>query len=278
MKMVEDWTIDGSDGEPILGTVHLPDDEPVGVMIICHGFKGYKDYGFFPLLAHTAAQRGLIAHRFNFSHSGMTRNIDTFERPDLFEKDTWGKQIHDLNSVAVAIEDGRLAGAGLPTVWFGHSRGGVTVFLAAPLGDPAGIVSAAAPHQCCSWDETIREAIRHQGYIDSPSGRTGQNLRVGKAWLDEIESDPQTFDPVNAIERINCPVLIVHGSGDQTVSVESARALAVANENSTVRIVEGASHTFNATNPLALDAAIAEQTRELIESACDFACSCCDSA
>ena len=54
-------------------------------MLIAHGFKGYKDYGMFPRLARVAAETGFVAHRFNFSHSGMTDRIATFEHPDLFD-------------------------------------------------------------------------------------------------------------------------------------------------------------------------------------------------
>ena len=97
MATVESWTIDGSDGEPIRGDVHAASIAPPrGVFLIAHGFKGYKDYGMFPVLAREFAAAGFIAHRFNFSHSGMTNNIATFERPDLFEKDTWNRQVYDF--------------------------------------------------------------------------------------------------------------------------------------------------------------------------------------
>jgi uncharacterized protein len=91
---VLDWTIPGAENQPIYGTTHLPDGShgsPRSVVIIAHGFKGYKDYGMFPRIAHQCAEAGLVAHRFNFSHSGMTNHIDTFERPDLFERDPAGE-------------------------------------------------------------------------------------------------------------------------------------------------------------------------------------------
>ena len=76
--MSDAWTIPGSDGEPILGNVHVPDGEPRGVVIVSHGFKGYKDYGMFPRIAGTLARdAGVIVHRFNFSHAGMARNPAT---------------------------------------------------------------------------------------------------------------------------------------------------------------------------------------------------------
>ena len=84
----QQWTIRGAARQPIIGDAHLPQGEPRGAVLIAHGFKGYKDYGMFPRIAAELSGRGLIAHRFNFSHSGMTARTETFERPDLFERDT----------------------------------------------------------------------------------------------------------------------------------------------------------------------------------------------
>jgi hypothetical protein len=92
--MPGEWSIEGSEGEPIIGNAHLPEAPPGGVVLVAHGFKGYKDYGMFPRIAESLANRGFIAHRFNFSHSGMTGAIETFERPDLFERDTWNPGRH----------------------------------------------------------------------------------------------------------------------------------------------------------------------------------------
>src|SRR5690606_22895078 len=110
------WTISGAQGEPILGATHHPaaGTPARGVLLIAHGFKGYKDYGLLPQLAQAAADAGLIAHRFNFSHSGMTDRSERFDRPELFEHDTWGKQVHDLHAVAVGARNGAIAGDGLP--------------------------------------------------------------------------------------------------------------------------------------------------------------------
>jgi len=282
---IDKWTLVGAEGQPIFGDTHRPDGEAVGVMLICHGFKGYKDYGFLPHVAVAAAQRGLIAHRFNFSHSGMTERIETFERPDLFEADTWSKQVTDLHAVAQGVAREALPGAGLPMVWFGHSRGGVTVLLTArevfeagggDTPEPAALIGAATPHYCCNLDEAQQAQLREQGRLEVPSSRTGQMLAIGKPWLDEIEHEPDRFDPVKAAGSVRCPLLLIHGDQDPTVPVESADQLAqAAGERARRHVIEGAQHTFNATNPLPFDESMPEATRELIDTACDFASAHC---
>ncbi len=116
MPTPTDWTIPGSNAEPIIGNCHRSEGEAAGVILLAHGFKGYKDYGMFPRLAEAMAAAGLIAHRYNFSHSGMTNRIETFERPDLFERDTWNRQVEDETRVIEAVAAGTLAGGGLPMI------------------------------------------------------------------------------------------------------------------------------------------------------------------
>ncbi len=283
MSHVAEWSIPGSNDEPILGDCHLPAGLPRGVVLVAHGFKGYKDYGMFPRIAQTLAGAGFIAHRFNFSHSGMTDAIETFERPDLFERDTWNKQVHDYGAVIGAVSRGELDGQGLPYVMFGHSRGGVTALLTAgrragdaALPQPAGVATAACPSSCSILSPEHAEALLTQGYLESPSARTGQKLRIGKAVLQEMRADPQGHDLAALVGRITCPILIVHGTRDPTVPAACADGIArAAGDRAQVQLVEGGDHVFNTPNPLPPDAEASPQLKQLLSALCRFSRSCC---
>ncbi len=289
-ERVTRWSIDGANGEPILGDTHRPPvsgGDAVGALVICHGFKGYKDYGFLPRLAGAAADAGLVAHRFNFSHSGMTRNVETFERPELFERDTWGKQVEDLRRV---VE--HFAREGLPTVVFGHSRGGVTALLTAARleaeteGGPrlAGVVTAASPADAQRLTEEQKDVLRRAGRIASPSGRTGQTLYVGAGWLAEIEADAASgggggaFDPLRAAGALTVPLLQLHGDADETVPVDDLFRYGGAAPAGERVVIEGATHVFNAANPMppVSEQTPRPQTAELLERVVGFALRCCE--
>ena len=277
------WQIAGAEGEPIVGDAHAPPGEPAGVVIVAHGFKGYKDYGMFPRIAETMAARGFIAHRFNFSHSGMTNEIATFERPDLFERDTWNKQVHDLRAVIDAVTAGTLDGRELPFVLFGHSKGGVSVLLTAGRyadsdggPQPAGVVTASAPSTCNSLTPEQQQAITEQGFLVSPSSRTGQELRIGRIHLAEQLEAPDDHDLLKVAGRIACPVLIVHGEADPTVPAACAGQIAAAlRDTPRVEIVAGADHVFNTPNPMPPDAEPSPQLATMLAALGDFAVKCC---
>jgi alpha-beta hydrolase superfamily lysophospholipase len=239
-QSISDWSIPGADGQTIFGNTHLPDADARGAIVIVHGFKGYKDYGMFPRLAREFAgggRSGLIAHRFNFSHSGMTNRLETFERPDLFERDTWSKQVFDLSAVLQAIARNELPGNGLSLFVLGHSRGGVTAFLTADrltelgrLPDLAGVIALASSSTCNSFGAEESRVLLEQGWLESPSSRTGQPLRVGRAFLQEQLDDPAAHDLLAHVRRLGerVPILIIHGENDPTVPVQCAHDLASA--------------------------------------------------
>jgi len=282
----ESWNILGANGQPIFGNTHRPEGDPTGVMLIAHGFKGYKDYGMFPRLAQTLAERGFIAHRFNFSHSGMTNTIETFERPDLFARDTWNKQVTDLREVIRAVANGDIAGKQLPFVLFGHSRGGVSALLTAGryAGDdelpyPSGIVTAAAPATCNTMSEQQQQQLLDEGSITIESSRTGQELNINAAYLQEQLDDPEAHDVLALVKKITCPLLIVHGDEDPTVPPEHAEMLGkAAGDNAEMMLIGRADHVFNTPNPLPVDQDAPPELQQMMKAVGEFAGRVCSTA
>jgi pimeloyl-ACP methyl ester carboxylesterase len=115
-----------------------------------------------------------------------------------------------------------------------------------------------------------------QGYLVSPSSRTGQALRIGRAFLAEQQADPEGHDLLALCARIRCRVLLVHGDQDATVPVDHAGKIAAALPlPPRLVIVRGADHTFNTPNPDPPESAPSPQLRELLDALATFALECC---
>ena len=250
------FEIEGSEEELIRGNVHLPADDPGGklpVVLVMHGFKGYKDYGFFPYLTQSLADAGLVAIRFNFSHSGIDDDYSTFGRPDLFERDSWGKQLFDVQVVIGAL--GALPHADRMDVAklaiLGHSRGGVVALLTGGTDKRVrAVVSLSAPSSA-DMPEDQKRIIRDEGFMVSPSSRTGQELRIGRAWVADLDAHAQKRDVIRAVEHMTAALMIVHGTEDESVPVFCADAIADAYHGEAQKLIlDGAGHTFNCTNPM----------------------------
>src|SRR5512138_1451663 len=117
--MSERFEIRSEEGLPIRGDIDAP-RHPRALVVIVHGWKGFKDWGFFPWLAEYLCNSGFAICRFNMSRSGIGENPETFDRLDLFAGDTYSIQLADL---AAATHHAQSKFPGLPTFLLGHSRG-----------------------------------------------------------------------------------------------------------------------------------------------------------
>lgn len=279
---ITSWELTNAQGLAILGDTYTPTFTPTApttslpkaCVILLHGFMGYKNYGFIPVLAERLASRGVLVHTFNFACSGMSNETETFARPDLFEQDTWNGQVGDVRGVVGAVRSGELPGQGLPLWLIGHSRGGETSILAAgrhnsadthPLGI-AGVVAINAPADCNRLSDGALSQMLGQGYLEVRSGRTGQTLRLGRGWLDEQSKDPDGHNLERMAARIDGPLLVLQGDADDTVPISDAERIAAAAGTSPV-ILEHGTHVLNVPNPAT--EAVRADPGPVFEAACE---------
>ena len=69
-------TIDGKHHREITLDVNfLESGANLPIIIFCHGFKGFKDWGTFNLMAETFARNNFIFVKFNFSYNGTSTSL-----------------------------------------------------------------------------------------------------------------------------------------------------------------------------------------------------------
>lgn len=241
------FTLTSQQGLPIRGDLDVP-DRPRALVVVVHGFKGFKDWGFFPWVAQRFVQHRLAVCRFNMSRSGIGDDPESFDRLDLFEDDTYSTQLSDLQRV-VAYAQQQLPDT--PTFLFGHSRGGGIALLgAAAVPSLRGVAAWAPIARCDRWDEPTKKDWRSRGYLEQLNSRTKQMMRMSTAILDDYETHAAQLDVVAAARSLQVPLLVAHGARDESVSVEEGRLLASSNPDTSLLVIERASHTFNAIHPL----------------------------
>jgi dienelactone hydrolase len=234
----------------IRGEAWLPEN-PAGAVVICHGFKGFARFAFFPRLAGKLAEAGLTAITFDFSGSGIGDDRENFTNQLAFTHNTFTQELEDIEAVvAEAQVHGWIRGGyGL----MGHSRGGGMAILHA-AGDAGveALVTWAAISHVIRWPPEQVADWRQRGYLDIPNARTGQTIPVSIELLREMEELGETrLNIAAAADQVRAPWLIVHGDADETVPVSEARHLAeIAGEVSRLSLIEGGNHTFGGKHPL----------------------------
>ncbi|HET6763168.1 MAG TPA: hypothetical protein VFH27_05835, partial [Longimicrobiaceae bacterium] len=113
-------------GPPVRGDVrYLSGTHPRTAVVLCHGFKGFKDWGFFPGLARALAAHGHAAVTFNLSRSGIGADDRDFSALELFAEQTHSRNLEEIRHVVDELFHGKLMPRAPEAVGlFGHSRGG----------------------------------------------------------------------------------------------------------------------------------------------------------
>ena len=264
-------TLVASDGGPLRVDYYAtPSGAPTTAagrgVLLAHGFRGYKDWGFLAFLATRLAEEGLPTATFNFASSGVSDAHGTFDEPERFRRGTYAGDLEDMARVADWMEARlRADGAAGPMALgvAGHSRGGVISILHA-RSDPRirAVATLGAPSRIGVWPDAYWEAWRREEPAEVYDFRTKQTLRLGPDLFHDWSAHAARYDTSAAVAGLTVPLLVVHGTRDVLVPLEEARALADFGRSTHVelRVVEGAGHSFQAgdkirrTPPPLLDA------------------------
>jgi len=225
-----------------------PARDPAPYVVLCHGFKGFMDWGFFPALSRAIAGAGLVAVSMNASGSGVGDDPLAMDDDEAFFRDTYTRQLEDIARVRAFAR--RIDGVDPSSeVLFGHSRGGGMMVVSAAETAPAAVALWAAIDDADRFDEDTKATWRREGVLRVPNGRTGQIHRMSVEALHDLELHRERLDVLAAAARVDAPLLALHGSADTTVRPEAAARIADAAPRGTYRILEGADHAFGARHP-----------------------------
>jgi dienelactone hydrolase len=228
--------------------------EPLPHVIVLHGFKGFMDWGFFPEISRRIAARGMVAVRFNMSGSGIGDDLQNFTDIEAFACNTISRELEDLGRVRDWIRSSAMRGIDPHrAALLGHSRGGgIALLHAAEHGDVRSIATWAAIPDVDRFDADTKAEWRKQGFLIIHNARTNQDLRIDVGALDDVEKNRERLDILSACRRITAPTLLIHGSADETVSVDAVDLLSAAFEPGVARklVIDRAGHTFGAVHPM----------------------------
>lgn len=223
-------------------------------LILVHGFKGFKDWGFWNYSANFFAQHGYLVISFNFSHNGIGDNKTEFTELDKFAKNTISLEISELSELIEFYRNGFFGKTLNNKIGvIGHSRGGaVSILSAAKNKSVSALVVWASvaelkrytPRQIAEW--------RRNGFVQVQNSRTKQRMRIDVSFIDDIESNSgDLLNIQKAVKSLNRPFLIIHGEQDVTVPIKEAHQLFEWSDKnlSAIEIISFTGHTFNISHP-----------------------------
>lgn len=246
-------------GEPLFirGDVRVAAGEhgaPGPVLFICHGFKGFKDWGFFPYIATRFAEKGYYTVTFNFSCNGV--NETDFDELEKFAVNTYSREQADLETLLQALRDRKLPLSDRANsdrlVLLGHSRGGGTsIVFAAEHPEVDAVVTWNGIASPDLFDDAFKEQMAAHGVAFIANVRTKQEMPIRAAFYEDLRMNGDRFDIASRLAALNLPVLQVQGDQDSPrlkAGFERLRSAAPQHRDRIVTI-EGGTHTFGAEHP-----------------------------
>ena len=235
---------------------HREDAKNAPVVIICHGFKGFKDWGFFPILAERLADSGYIALTFNFSRNGVGADSQNFTELEKFTKNTYTHELDDLKFIVDSITSGNLGQRLIDKEkigLLGHSRGGGIAILHAANDDRIQtLVTWSAISTVERYTVQQIESWEKDGFLEFENKRTKQIMRIDIDLIKDIKKNKKKLNILNAASKIEIPILIIHGENDEAVPKVESQDIYDKLETSSkdLIIIEGGTHTYSISHPM----------------------------
>lgn len=251
-----------NEGQQIIGILHIPDtlrdNERAPGIVMLHGFTGNRTeaHRLFVHVARNLSKLGFIVLRFDFRGSG--------DSDGEFEDTTLPGEVCDAEkALTFLIEQKNIDGERVGVL--GLSMGGRV----------AAILS--------SKDERIKFAILYSPALGPLKKRflsqmskekleklnSGEPIEISSGWYLKKEFF-ETVDyivPLDIMNKIKIPTLIIHGDKDEIIPVEEVirgyELIKELNEKNELYIVRGGDHTFSKR----------EHTLEIIEKTLDWVAS-----
>ncbi|MEO0615698.1 MAG: alpha/beta fold hydrolase [Pseudomonadota bacterium] len=241
------------------GTLELPRRDPIAAAVIISGSGPTDRDGNSAILpgknnslrylAEALADKRVASLRYDKRMIGESAN------PDIIEADL---RFDHFADDAVKLAEFLEARMDLPVFLIGHSEGGQIALTAAERATFAGVAVLAGPgeHPADLIARQLAQQIPPDLFEDSV--RTLDALRAG-----ELVEDPPTqlgvlfrksvqpylvswfqYDPPKQAANIDEPLLLIYGTTDIQVDVSNGEALAAANPDARLVVIEGMNHVL----------------------------------
>ncbi len=223
-------------------------------IIMVHGFKGFKDWGFGPYIGNYLSNAGFFVLTFNFSHNGVGDSLTEFTELDKFAKNTFSLEISELSQLIDAYKNGFFGLSNNDKIGLiGHSRGGAISLLASAIKHEVNAVSVwSSVGYLDRYSERQKEKWRKEGVFDVFNTRTKQKMSLNLSLLEDIEK--HSGDLLNiekAVRNLKRPLFIAQGEQDLAVSPKEAKQIYEWSDKSKTKLylIPSTGHTFDIKHP-----------------------------
>lgn len=236
--------------DAVLRCSHFPaQGEAKSLVVVAHGYKGFKDWGMFPYVAEALSDEHEVIS-FNFSHAGIGEDLQNFTELEKFARNTYQREIKDMEILLSYLSQHHRFGS-LPVFLLGHSRGGGDCLLYA-LDHPAelaGVISWNGTTNLDLFTEEQKREMRETGRSHVLNGRTGQQMPLDAIIIEDLEQQAERYNILERMKQAAFPVVLIQGSEDGERLRRGSEQLIRFRPDIEWIQIPGGNHTFGTVHP-----------------------------
>jgi pimeloyl-ACP methyl ester carboxylesterase len=250
-KIVSEYAL--SEGETMrIDVRYRQETNYAPIIIFCHGFKAYRNWGFIPFVCRQLASGGAIAVNFDFALNGVNDDTAPIQYNTVeFARNTIMHEVDNLIQVINYVKD-------LPEVkarkngeihLIGHSRGGgIACLVANKLNTKYEIINSLS-----LWNSiaTFDRFTEHQkvlwekfGEIKFHNPASDQEMSISQKYYDCIRRMYPTPRFHSLLQSLEIPVQIIQATEDLVAKMEEAELLHELIPHSTLYKIAKVGHDF----------------------------------
>ena len=235
---------------------YLPNGKPKPIVLFVHGFKGFKDWGAFNVMADYFANNGFVFAKINLSHNGTTveEPLD-FADLEAFGNNNFSIEQDDIQATIDALlKDGLVISseANLSEIYLvGHSRGGGAAILKTLDDDRIKKLATLAAINDFKgrYSEEVLELWKKEGVYYIYNDRTGQKMPMYYQIVKDYLDNEERLNVKQAIKKMNKPFIALHGTADETLPVSMLHEIKSWNGKVETIEIDDANHIFGSIHP-----------------------------
>ncbi len=258
----------------ISADVYMKKNNNKKLVLFCHGFKGFKDWGAWNLVAEAFAAAGFIFVKFNFSHNGIgLENFQNFTRLDLFAQNNYSKELADVQTVLNWIKnDGFWQDKTVEEInIIGHSRGGGIALVSAL--ETKEICKVATWASIANFDRFGNEENisnwKKEGAKNFYNSRTKQDMKIDFQFYEDYLNCQERLNIEKTCQNLDKPLLVGHGKKDDAVGFSHAQRIKNWQDNAELFLLDDANHVFGAKHPYSVNV-LPTDLEMLVKKTLDF--------
>lgn len=276
MKSEKNIVAGSNQSKPVMLDVFCPvAKHPVPVVLFFHGTKGFKDWGYWPFMYRYFNHAGIALVNVNYSHNGVT----IFNPEDITDAKTYATNTISLELVDMkiaidwVIENASKWNLDVDALYIcGHSRGGANVLIYAGTDPRVKKVVAWAPvtNYLSAFQQFNTEEWQKKGFVITKNARTNMDLPVNFSFYEDIQNHQSDFDVITKSSMLEIPVLLVHGTEDESVPISNSHAIHDHCLHALFVKLQHAGHTFGSKHPWTSEAPMPHELVQLMENTIEF--------